>query len=165
MMAEAGGSTERRGLSGGAGAATIALVYAVVGPLVGAVLVLPFATVAAVQLSERPLTETLLAVFSALPFGLLFSYESAGAISLATGIVVAAVAYRRGAASATVATVVPILVFVAFAIFFRFVHVDMFRTAILRAGGPIGMLIWLAVCVASSFVCWLITLPIQRRIR
>lgn len=163
MIAEVAKHPERGGLRGIVPAIVIALVYTVAGPLIGAVLIVPFATIAAVEFGSGTLAESLYAVLSALPQGLALSYAFAGALALVTGIVVAAVAYRRGPVPAWMAVVAPTLVFVGFAILHRFVHIEIPGTALLRGGGQFGTLFWLAVCIASSLICWLVTLPLQRR--
>lgn len=163
MMAEAAKHPEREGLRGGAGAIVIALVYALAGPLIGAVLVVPFATIAAAEFGSGTLAQSLYAVLSALPQGVALSYAFAGALALVTGVVIAAVSYRRGPVPGWMAVVVPIIVFVGFAILRRFVHIEVPGTVLLRGGGQFGTLFWLAVCIASSLICWLVTLPIQRR--
>jgi len=163
VMAEADGPAEGRERRDAVGAIVIALVYTLAGPLIGAVLVVPFATIAAAEFGSGTLAESLTSVLSALPCGFVLSYGFAGALALVTGIVIAAVAYRRGSVSAWMAIVAPTLVFVGFAILHRFVHIEIPGTAILRGGGQGGMLLWLAVCIASSLICWLVTLPLQRR--
>ncbi len=163
MMAEADRQAERRGLGDGTGAIIIVLVYALVGPLVGYVLLIPFATIAAAQFSSGTLIESLYAVLSTLPFGLLLSYVFAGALALATGIAIATVAYRRGLVPVRVAVAAPAVVFVVFTVLHHFVHIEIPGTAILRGDGQGGMLFWLIVCIASSLICWLLTLPIQKR--
>ncbi len=163
MMAEAGDSTERRGLGNGAGAIIVALVYAIVGPLVGAALIIPIATIGAAQFSSGTLIESLNAVLSMLPLGFLLSYVFAGALALATGIAIATVAYRQGRVPLRMAVAAPAVGFGVFTVLHQFVHVEIPGTAILRGGGQGGMLLWLAVCIAASLICWLLTLPILRR--
>jgi putative flippase GtrA len=162
-MTDVSGPIERRGLRSGTGAIVIALVYALVGPLVGAVIVIPIGTVLAAQFSSGTLIETFDSVLGTMPFSLLLSYAFAGALATATGIVVATVAYRRGRAPVGTAIAAPVAVFIAFVLLRRFVHIDIPGTGILRGGGQAGMLLWLAVCIAASLICWLVTLPLQKR--
>lgn len=157
-------ATEETWFNHGNGAALIALVYVLVGPPVGLVLI---ALIVAMMVDftastlGAALVLTVLVPATSLPI----AYSYGGALALLTGIVVGVVAQRHGKAPIWIAAAAPVAVLGAFAVLHLFVHIDILGAALMRTVGQRSVLIWLPVCIAASLLCWLITLPIQRRMR
>ena len=84
-------------LAGGIGVILIALVYGVVGPLVGAVLLSPLGALVKGQEMPYALLGGLLLLVENFPTSAALAYYSAGLLALCTGVIVAVVARRRGA--------------------------------------------------------------------
>ena len=142
----------------------IALIYALAGPPIGAILVFPIATLAVAQFSYNDFPETAAAMFYALPLGLILSYVMAGALALLTGIATAVVAYQRG--------VVPIRM-AAIGTDVRVRRLPHPAATLPREhsgrddpsrGGQVGPALTLFVAVAASLVCWRLARPLQRRL-
>jgi len=153
-----------RALGARGAAVLIALVYAIAGPPIGAVLVVPSAVLAASAFMHGTLLDSFAVVVSAFPTMIPLSYAFAGTLALVTGIALGAVAFRRQRLPLPSAVVVPVVVVMAFALLRQIIHVDVPGTAILR-GNQSGLLIWLVVSILSSLACWLLTVPIHRRMR
>ncbi len=164
MMAAAGDANASFSWRRGGAGFLIALVYALAGPPIGAILVFPIATIAAVQFSHNDLPDTAAAIFPALPLGFIFSYVMAGALALFTGIAMAVIAYRRGVVPILTAVIVPTFVFGVFLILQQLFHGNIPGATILRGGGRAGPAITLLVSVAASLICWRLTRPLQRRL-
>jgi hypothetical protein len=151
-------------LADGSGAIFIALIYGVAGPLVGAALVGPVIGLVNGEVGPAASPGNLMFVVMAVVL-FPFTYYAAGAVALATGIVVAAVAHRRGRVPLWVALVSAAGVFAIFATLNRVSDEPIPGAAALQGDWKVGIPLWLAVCVGSSAVCWCLTLPIQKRLR
>jgi hypothetical protein len=153
-----------RPLDDGTGAIVIALIYGLVGPVVGAILIVPIATILAAEFKPSTLVESAYVILSMFPVSVPISYYLAGTLALATGIIVGAYAHRRGRAPVWLAIAAPGAVVIVLAIL-HWLGLDVPGAGVLRGRGPLGILFWLAVSIAASLVCWAVTLPIQRRMR
>ncbi len=148
----------------GGAAFLIALVYALAGPPIGAILVFPIATIVVVQFSHNDPSETAAAMFHAVPLGLIFSYVMAGALALITGIATAVIAYRRGVVPIRMAAMVPTIVFGALLILQQLFHGSIPGATVLRGGGQVGPALTLLVSIVASLICWRLTRTLQRRL-
>jgi hypothetical protein len=159
------GTVEARDGRGLRGPITIALIYLVFGPPLGALLVIPVAAIAAAGLGSTTVGESLSAALANLPAVLKVSYYFAGALALATGIVIARIASRHGEVEAWKAAIVPFVVFAAFALPSMFLRIVLPGAAVLYGRGGLALLVLLIVSIVVSLICWLITLPLQRHMR
>jgi hypothetical protein len=164
-MSVAAEASAKPKLGDGTGAILIALIYTLAGPIVGLVLIVPIAAVTMAEAQDSAYPAALFLVTATFPISIPLSYYFAGVLALATGVVVAAIAYRRRRVPAWMAAAASVAVFVAFEIPRWLTGVVVPGTGVLRDTLQAGTLVWLAVCVGASLICWLITLPIQRRMR
>jgi hypothetical protein len=153
------------GLADGTGAIVIALAYGLLGPVIGGILLAPIASFALLEFRPDLTWLGAVVMLGAFPMSALIAYLLAGVPALATGVIIAAIAHRSGRALLRHAVLAPLVVFVVLAALDRMLGIAIPGAAIVRGGGSIAALIWLPVCVAASVICWLITLPIQRRMR
>jgi hypothetical protein len=152
-------------LADGAGAALVVLVYALLGPIIGGVLIFP---IGALALHEFRPDLTLLGVVATLgsfPMSAVMAYLLAGVPALATGVVIGAIFYRSGGASVRQAILAPVFVYLSLAVLDQLLGIAIPGAAMVRGSGSGGTVLWLAVSIAASVLCWLVTLPIQRRMR
>jgi hypothetical protein len=164
MMTEAGGAIAQFSWRRGRSALLIALIYALAGPPIGAILVLPIAVIATAQFKEGPLAESIAAVLFVLPIGFIFSYAMAGALAAVTGVAMAVIAYRRGMVPIGTALAVPTFVFGVFLILQQLFHGSIPGATLLRGAGHVGPTLGLLISIAASLVCWRLARPLQRRL-
>ncbi len=164
MMAEAGCVDAPAPTRRWSRAVLIALVYALLGPPVGALLILPIAMIATLQFSTRDIPGTAAAMLFVIPLGLIFSYVMAGAIALVTGVATAAVAFRRGVVPIGTAFVVAMLVFGVFLILQQILHGSIPGASLLRGEGRVGPGLGAVISLAASLICWRLTRHLQRQL-
>lgn len=164
MIAGAGEAARARGLPGGAGAVAIALIYGVLGPLVGVALLTPLAAFVTADFMGTSVREGLGTVLSTLRISLPAAYLMGGALALATGAVIGATA-RRKRASLRTALWAPIAVYLVVALVCGATGLALPGAGAARSLSSPAMPLWIIVSVLASLACWLATLPIQRRMR
>jgi hypothetical protein len=152
-------------LADGTGAVLIALVFALAGPPIGAILLAPLAALANGQIMPSAFLGSVWLMLATFPFGIVWSYYEAGLLALCTGIVLAAVARRRGKVPLLLAAGAASTVLLAFLLVSRLTGVTVPGAAVVGQAEPTSVPVLVAAAVAASLICALATRPIQRRCR
>lgn len=152
-------------LAGGIGVILIALVYGVVGPLVGAVLLSPLGALVKGQEMPYALLGGLLLLVENFPTSAALAYYSAGLLALCTGVIVAVVARRRGAVPLQMAGLAAVGVVLFFELFAQMTGYAPPGAIALRGRDAGGATILLVTSIVASLACCLLTRPIQKHSR
>jgi hypothetical protein len=152
-------------LADGTGGLLIALVFGFAGPPIGAVAVAPLAALAEGQVMPSALLGGLWLLLATFPFGILMTYYEAGLVALCIGIVIAAVARRRGKVPLLLTAGAASTVLLAFLLVSRLAGVTIPGAAVVDEAGSTSVPILVAAAIAASLLCALATRPVQKRCR
>jgi hypothetical protein len=151
--------------AGGAAAVLVALVYGVVGPLIGAMLLAPLGALFKGEEMPYALLGGLLLLIDTFPTSAAIAYYSAGLVALCTGIVVAVAARRRGTVPLQVAVMAAVAVVLSFSLVAQFTGYAPPGAIALRGRNAGGVAIVLVTSIVASLACCLLTRPLQKRSR
>jgi hypothetical protein len=155
-----------RAAADGTGAIVIVLVYALVGPPIGAVLLAPLAGLIQGQVAPTAFFGGLLLLAGTFPFSLLLAYYFAGLPALCTGVCVAASARRRGAVPYWIAGASAVGAVLLFQVFAHWTGTIVFGAAVARVSAwSAGGFVLILTGMAASLLCCALTRPLQRRVR